>query len=544
MVFIVYPNKTVKAVAENINVGDTATQLVVVSPFSGIQTVSFRYKLPTGEEKEPAFTTYSEGYDLGDGYNGHVYVMYIPSDMTETPGTVQASIVFTDASAQQFVSDTVTIEVGGVESLPFPDNEEQGADFGAVLEALLAEARAFINDYNKGAYDVETAQEAAREAVSAAEKAERSAEIASEAANGIGTAVDEAKQAATEAKQAAQGVDQYASAAETAASQAAQSASEAALSESNAAASEASASQSASDAEQAKTQAAQSATTAEQAATQATQAAGSASANAQAASQSAADADSAAGTASQAAADASSAENSANNAANRAEQAKTDSETARTQAEGYAAASRSSAAASSTFSDSAKTAAEAAENSAAAANSAESASSASASAAQSAATAAREAADEAQSTVDAFLDTKFPVGLVFMFNSAVNPAQIYGGTWEQVCFDRAPIGAGDTYSVGETTGAEVHRHTANGSMFTAISYSTGNGGIMYQERSMSNEEYINFPNALNRPSRINIANAYSSVSLQSNYVNPVYGYTTYESNYMPSMAFNFWARIA
>ena len=67
---------------------------------------------------------------------------------------------------------------------------------------------------------------------------------------------------------------------------------------------------------------------------------------------------------------------------------------------------------------------------------------------------------------------------------------------------------------------------------------------MYNERVLTNDEYTAFPGVLTRKSRINIANAYSSVNLQSNYVNPVYGYTSYESNYMPVQAVNFWARIA
>lgn len=152
MLFIVHPNKTVTAIDENINVGDTATDLIVISPFSGIQTVSLRYTLPNGEKREPAFATYAEGYPLGEGYEGNVYVMSIPPDMTEQPGVVQAMISFVDTNKRRMVTDTVTITVGGFTVLPVAEDETEGASFETRLEALLASAQNFLNDFENGTY--------------------------------------------------------------------------------------------------------------------------------------------------------------------------------------------------------------------------------------------------------------------------------------------------------------------------------------------------------------------------------------------------------
>lgn len=152
MLFIVHPNKTVTAIDENINVGDTATDLIVISPFSGIQTVSLRYTLPNGEKREPAFATYAEGYPLGEGYEGNVYVMSIPPDMTEQPGVVQAMISFVDTNKRRMVTDTVTITVGGFTVLPVAEDETEGASFETRLEALLASAQNFLDFFETSTY--------------------------------------------------------------------------------------------------------------------------------------------------------------------------------------------------------------------------------------------------------------------------------------------------------------------------------------------------------------------------------------------------------
>ena len=136
MIFIVHPDRSVTSMLESINVGDTATDIVVISPFSGIQSCSLKYLLPNGAQATPQFLAFQgEGQAMGYGYDGTIYTMKIPVAMTRIIGTVQVSFVFTDAQARSFASDTASFTVGGIESLPFPDGEEQGEDFAAQLQA-------------------------------------------------------------------------------------------------------------------------------------------------------------------------------------------------------------------------------------------------------------------------------------------------------------------------------------------------------------------------------------------------------------------------
>lgn len=49
------------------------------------------------------------------------------------------------------------------------------------------------------------------------------------------------------------------------------------------------------------------------------------------------------------------------------------------------------------------------------------------------------------------LATVYPVGSIYMAANSTSPASLFGGTWEQLK-DRFLLGAGDTYSAGETGG--------------------------------------------------------------------------------------------
>ena len=139
MIFIVHPDRTVTTIAETLHVGDTSADVTVLSPFSGVQNCMLKFLLPTGEEGTPQFLNYyGDGTDLGLGYEGSVYTMKIPAVMTKVAGAVQVQIIFTDTGAQQFVSETATFTVSGIEVLPFPDSEEQGEDFAAQLLAMQA----------------------------------------------------------------------------------------------------------------------------------------------------------------------------------------------------------------------------------------------------------------------------------------------------------------------------------------------------------------------------------------------------------------------
>lgn len=55
------------------------------------------------------------------------------------------------------------------------------------------------------------------------------------------------------------------------------------------------------------------------------------------------------------------------------------------------------------------------------------------------------------------LDT-YPVGSIYLSVNDTSPAELFGGTWEQLK-DRFLLAAGDTYAVGNSGGSASHSHT-------------------------------------------------------------------------------------
>ena len=64
-----------------------------------------------------------------------------------------------------------------------------------------------------------------------------------------------------------------------------------------------------------------------------------------------------------------------------------------------------------------------------------------------------------KSKVD-LLDFIYPVGSIYISVSSTNPAAIMGGTWEQLQ-DRFLLGAGETYTAGNTGGEASHTLTTD-----------------------------------------------------------------------------------
>ena len=77
----------------------------------------------------------------------------------------------------------------------------------------------------------------------------------------------------------------------------------------------------------------------------------------------------------------------------------------------------------------------------------------------------------------------YPVGSIYMSINATSPAVLFGGTWEQLK-DRVLVGAGNSYSVNSTGGANTrsisHSHgtnkTRNGTLSAAIGSTNANIG--------------------------------------------------------------------
>ena len=54
----------------------------------------------------------------------------------------------------------------------------------------------------------------------------------------------------------------------------------------------------------------------------------------------------------------------------------------------------------------------------------------------------------------------YPVGAIYISRNVTSPAELFGGTWEQIK-DRFLLGAGDTYSAWSTGGSATHTLTEN-----------------------------------------------------------------------------------
>ena len=91
----------------------------------------------------------------------------------------------------------------------------------------------------------------------------------------------------------------------------------------------------------------------------------------------------------------------------------------------------------------------------------------------------------------ATLDTYYPVGSIYMTINNVNPANLFGGTWEQIK-DKFLLSAGDTYSAGGTGGEANHQLTttelpSNIGKFVALRWgsNTGESGAFTYVQNMN-----------------------------------------------------------
>lgn len=65
-----------------------------------------------------------------------------------------------------------------------------------------------------------------------------------------------------------------------------------------------------------------------------------------------------------------------------------------------------------------------------------------------------------QQAVASVMERVHPVGSLYMSASPTSPAELFGGTWEQIK-DKFILAAGDTYAAGSTGGEATHTLTEN-----------------------------------------------------------------------------------
>lgn len=66
--------------------------------------------------------------------------------------------------------------------------------------------------------------------------------------------------------------------------------------------------------------------------------------------------------------------------------------------------------------------------------------------------------DNIENELNAIIDLIYPVGSIYMSANNVSPANLFGGTWQQIK-DRFLLACGSTYNAGATGGEATHRLT-------------------------------------------------------------------------------------
>lgn len=81
----------------------------------------------------------------------------------------------------------------------------------------------------------------------------------------------------------------------------------------------------------------------------------------------------------------------------------------------------------------------------------------------------------------------YPIGAIYLSVDAINPRELFGGTWEQIK-DRFLLACGDNYDNGATGGNITHTHTINGhthgygSLYAALQCA-GTSGLLYRTKT-------------------------------------------------------------
>jgi len=88
-------------------------------------------------------------------------------------------------------------------------------------------------------------------------------------------------------------------------------------------------------------------------------------------------------------------------------------------------------------------------------------------------------------------DFIYPVGSIYMSVNSISPATIFGGTWEQL-EDRFLLGAGQTYTAGDTGGAATHTHTTGDHTLTIYEIPSHNHSMALANTDASLSSYARF----------------------------------------------------
>lgn len=134
----------------------------------------------------------------------------------------------------------------------------------------------------------------------------------------------------------------------------------------------------------------------------------------------------------------------------------------------------------------------------------------------------------------------YPVGSIFQTVSTTSPAALFGGTWEQIAFNRVLMGAGTGYTAGSTVEAGLPNITGSfttkstdvgGSPFSGdANVLSANGSLAFSEKSTSYGGYTGH------------SGSQYNIQFDASRSNPIYGrsYTVQPAAYYVHI----WKRVA
>lgn len=136
--------------------------------------------------------------------------------------------------------------------------------------------------------------------------------------------------------------------------------------------------------------------------------------------------------------------------------------------------------------------------------------------------------------------TAYPVGSIFQTVSITSPAELFGGTWQEIAFNRVLMGAGTGYTAGSTVEAGLPNITGSfttkstdvgGSPFSGdANILSANGSLAFSEKSASYSGYTGH------------SGSQYNIQFDASLSNPIYGrsYTVQPAAYYVHI----WRRVA
>ena len=134
------------------------------------------------------------------------------------------------------------------------------------------------------------------------------------------------------------------------------------------------------------------------------------------------------------------------------------------------------------------------------------------------------------------LEQTYPVGSIYLSVDSTSPASLFGGTWERIK-DRFLLGAGDTYTAGNTGGSATHYHNLDDSGYAKIFGYSSLGTLVYKEVNTNGQYWTNNQKA-------QCSSVGSDTSKTDQYGTALGGGTASASSLPPYLVVYMWKRTA